>query len=636
MDSWEHWPTARKRDLESQVAFHNAGGGGVRPAWPAEVAPEPASELLWIARALRVRWKLVALLTTALVAVAVYAAGSIVPLYSATATILIDPGQTEYTDLRSSPGARQNMVWPADMESYIKVLWSDWLAADVVRSIGPGSFHAQPGAFGWLRAQAAAGLDPLRDWIARYLDAEAGLPRLQLHDAGALASSGLAQTIEVFRQNLQVERDSLAATLLVTYHDADPAVAARVANATAEAFPKELVRVQESALVATTDYLRERVTALQHELETAESQTRVLQNEIAKPDGSSIARARFGEIIRTLSDAEAEITSLRSDIAEAGGGNGQPVSDRLASPMLQELRLQKLQLAREVAEFGTGVGERHPQMVALLAKNASVQTNIRDEEVRIRGQLQRALRASEAKVAWLRGELALTEDAMARGMDDEVKLRQLETKTESTRQVYQDILSRYQRASEQQRMVRPPARVINVAQRPEQPERRRIHLALAAAALGSLTASAALALTLELRRKGFRLSGELAATTGQPVHGSLPLVAAGLRHTALAGAWRSSRRQQYAEAISRLALHVLPPGTRRPGLGAVVLVTSAVPAEGKSVASLSLARQLAETGHKVLLVDGDLHKCTLQRLLDLPELVDRRPRRRVARRRDWL
>ena len=328
-----------------------------------------------------------------------------------------------------------------------------------------------------------------------YLDAEAGLPRLQLHDAEALASSGLAQTIEVFRQNLQVERDSLAAALLVTYHDADPAVAERVANATAEAFPKELVRVQESALVATTDYLRERVTALQHELETAESQTRVLQNEIAKPDGSSIARARFGEIIRALSDAEAEITSLRSDIAEAGGGNGQPVSDRLASPMLQELRLQKLQLAREVAELGTGVGERHPQMVALLAKNASVQTNIRDEEVRIRGQLQRALRASEAKVAWLRGELALTEDAMARGMDDEVKLRQLETKTESTRQVYQDILSRYQRASEQQRMVRPPARVINVAQRPEQPERRRIHLALAAAALGSLAASAALALS---------------------------------------------------------------------------------------------------------------------------------------------
>ena len=514
MDLWEHWPTARKRDLELQVAFHNAGGGGVRPAWPAEVAPEPASELLWIARALRGRWKLVALLTTALVAVAVYAAGSIVPLYSATATILIDPGQTEYTDLRSSPGARQNMVWPADMESYIKVLWSDWLAADVVRSIGPGSFHAQPGAFGWLRAQAAAGLDPLRDWIARYLDAEAGLPRLQLHDAGAPASSGLAQTIEVFRQNLQVERDSLAATLLVTYHDADPAVAERVANATAEAFPKELVRVQESALVATTDYLRERVTALQHELETAESQTRVLQNEIAKPDGSSIARARFGEIIRTLSDAEAEITSLRSDIAEAGGGNGQPVSDRLASPMLQELRLQKLQLAREVAEFGTGVGERHPQMVALLAKNASVQTNIRDEEVRIRGQLQRALRASEAKVAWLRGELALTEDAMARGMGDEVKLRQLETKTESTRQVYQDILSRYQRASEQQRMVRPPARVINVAQRPEQPERRRIHLALAAAALGSLTASAALALTLS---SGVRASGSRASSPRRPV-----------------------------------------------------------------------------------------------------------------------
>ena len=424
------------------------------------------------------------------------------------------------------------------------------------------------------------------------------------------------QAVELFRERLSVERDPLAATLEITYRDADPAVAERVANATADAFPKELVRAQQSALMATSEYLGERVVALRDELSAADRKIEALQTKASRADGPAIAKLHLADITRVLSEAEGEIASLRIDMAEAGYADSQqPINDRLASRALQSLRLDDLKIARDIAQLGADVGDRHPGMQAILANRTGVRASIKAEEARIRGQLQRSLQAAEAKAAWLRQRLGTTEETLAQGMDDEVKLRQLQTSTDSTKQVYQDILSRYQRASEEQRMVRPPARVINIAQRPSQPDRRPIRLALLAAAFGSLSASVALALALELRRKGFRNSDELARATGFAIFGSLPFIASGFG----GGYGRASETQRwvYAEAVRRLALHVVPPGTRSDGNGTVVLVTSAMPAEGKSVASLSLARQLAESDHRVLLVDADLHKGTLERLTGL-------------------
>jgi hypothetical protein len=190
-------------------------------------------------------------------------------------------------------------------------------------------------------------------------------------------------------------------------------------------------------------------------------------------------------------------------------------------------------------------------------------------------------------------------------MDDPVRLKQLITRAESTRQNYQDILTRYQRASEQQLLLTPRARVISAAQPPAEPETRKRNLLFAAVACGSLPLAAGLALLLELRRRGFQSSDELAQETGLPVLGALPLAG-------------PAARPVYAEAARRLALHLCP--VSRSTGAQVILVSSALPDEGKTVVSLSLGRQLADTGQRVLVIEADLRKRRLQELLDLTVL----------------
>jgi polysaccharide biosynthesis transport protein len=123
-----------------------------------------------------------------------------------------------------------------------------------------------------------------------------------------------------------------------------------------------------------------------------------------------------------------------------------------------------------------------------------------------------------------------------------------------------------------------------------------------AAACGSLAAGAGLALLLELRRRGFRSSDELAHETALPVLGALPHVG-------------RQPRPVYVEAVRRLGLHLCALSNSEDAR--VILVSSALPSEGKTVVSLSLARQLADIGKRVLLIDADLHKRGLQHLLNL-------------------
>ena len=564
-----------------------------RAGWSA--AAEQTNELLWLLRVLRLRWMLIVAIATLLTTGAALALRQITPLYSATAEILIDPQQAEYADLSAGPGSRQSTVWPAELQTYVKIVWSDQLAGDVVRLVGPEAFEEVPSPWRaireWLRPVSAG----VRSWTERPhpIDGGAGSTRPE---------TAVERAVRVFHQYLKVERDSLAASLYVTYQAPDAAFAAQVANATAEAFPKELLRSQKAALAATADYLGERVKVLGGELQVAETRMRALQNKMSTFDGESVSEMRFRELILAVSEAEAQVVVAKTDVARMDGGGGGQVGDALVSDLLADLRREQLQLDRRIAETASMMGEQHPMMLALRAEQANLQASIGTEEARIRRQVESALEKSEARVGWLRQELAQVEKKLALDMDDQVRLKQLITRTESTRQIYQDILTRYQRSSEQQLLLTPRARVISVALPPSQPERRKRNLLLAAVAGGALSMGAGLALLLELRRRGFRSSDELAQATGLPVLGALPQVG------------RLSR-PVYAEAVRRIGLHLCP--VSRPGGARVILISSALPSEGKTVVSLSLARQLADTGRRVLLIDADLRKRRLQDLLDL-------------------
>jgi Mrp family chromosome partitioning ATPase len=147
---------------------------------------------------------------------------------------------------------------------------------------------------------------------------------------------------------------------------------------------------------------------------------------------------------------------------------------------------------------------------------------------------------------------------------------------------------------------------------PAQPRLSKYKMVVAALFL-SLMLGAGLILTLEVMDDRFTSVTDLTLTLPGEVVGQIP--ESSLNGNGRIRGTRKHRQEQhaFAEAFRNLRSSLLfmcePP--RKPK---VILVTSAIPEEGKTTVAANFGASLASAGSRVLLVDADLHRGTLHRV----------------------
>jgi len=136
---------------------------------------------------------------------------------------------------------------------------------------------------------------------------------------------------------------------------------------------------------------------------------------------------------------------------------------------------------------------------------------------------------------------------------------------------------------------------------------------LVLAILGGLASGLGIVFLIAVRDDRFTSITDVNFTLGDTVVGLLPQVGQN-GESAMPLLELNDPRHIYAESYRSLrsALLFLATEGERPK---VMLVTSAMPGEGKSTVAANLARTLALSGSRVLLVDGDLRKGRLHRML---------------------
>jgi Mrp family chromosome partitioning ATPase len=187
----------------------------------------------------------------------------------------------------------------------------------------------------------------------------------------------------------------------------------------------------------------------------------------------------------------------------------------------------------------------------------------------------------------------------------DVQLRDLDREAQAARSLYETLLQRFAELGAEQDFIRPDVRVLSAAKIPEAPSSPGVLPFAAAGFTVSLVFGGLLALVRERLDHGLRGAREARAALGLPVLALVPKLARIKQYKTPHRYLVAKPLSVYCEAV-RSVYTALRLGERNGSGPNVVLVTSALPGEGKTTFAVSLAAFAAATGHRTLLVDFDL------------------------------
>ena len=253
----------------------------------------------------------------------------------------------------------------------------------------------------------------------------------------------------------------------------------------------------------------------------------------------------------------------------------------------------------------------------LVREKANVAAKIAQEIARTVRALESEAQVAGARVAALEEEIETSKTTSTGDRATAVQLRELEREAEAARSLYETLLQNLAQAGARQDFVRSDVRVLSLAKTPDNPSSPGPVVFAGAGFTVSLIFGGLIALLRERLDHGLRGARQARAALGLPVLALVPklgrIKAYQKPHRYLA----AKPMSVYCEAIRSVytALRLGDENGRSPN---VVLVTSALPGEGKTTFAVSLAAFAACTGHRTLLVDFDLRHQRVADELGLP------------------
>ena len=546
-------------------------------------------------------------ITTVLTAIVTF---QLTPLYRADTLLMLDARKTQVLDIKSVVSGLPQEA--AALRSEVEIIKSRALAARVVDRLKLDRAEdfaedSTPGVFASLGSNIVAGLP---EWVTSVLPASWTEKPAEL-TPDERAARHRARVIDKLRKNLTVENEGQTFTIQLSYSAPDPVRAAQIVDTYADEYLVDQLQAKFDATKKANDWLSQRLSDLKNEVQAAERAAQAFREKagLIETKGSTVSGQQVLELNSALIIARTERAQAEARLRNASELRGNPdalnaVADVLASPLIQRLREKESEVRRREAELSERYGDRHPALINIRAESKDLQQKIREEVNKIIQALQNQVNVARAKERTLAGSLSEVEKQSGAVMRQEVQLRELEREAEASRTLYENFLGRFKQTTEQQGLQQPDARIIATAQVPLSPSFPRKPLFLAGGAVLGAVIGLTIAFLLEFLFRGFYDREMVEQMTGYPAIGLIPgLQGARVRPEDYV---LDKPTSAYAEALRtlRTALHFSnvdsPPK--------VVMVTSALPREGKTTLCASLGRLVAASGHKVLLIDADLRR----------------------------
>jgi polysaccharide biosynthesis transport protein len=424
--------------------------------------------------------------------------------------------------------------------------------------------------------------------------------------------------------------------LAITVTSADPARAARLANAIANMYLVDKLDTRFEAAQRASTWLSDRLAELRNQLRESEQAVADFraQHGIYQSRGNvTLNQQQLSELSAKLVEARADAAQKKARVdllvsIEEKGGNLQNLPDISNAGALPTLRQQAATLSQQEADLLARYGTPHPQVINIRAQQRDLDRAIATEVRRLAASIKNEYELAQSRVASF--EQSLQQATGQVNVDDTtaIRLRELERAVTVNKSLFEDFLQRAKITQEQSTFEAREARIITRALPPGSPSYPNKTKYMSAFVIIGLLVGVGGALAKEMLNAGFTTPKQVEEVLGLPLLASVSQMET--RDLTVDGKIVPIPLYPILKPLSRFSesMRALRGGIQMTDVDhppRVIQVTSTVPDEGKTTIALSFAASAANSGHRVLFIDADLRHPSATRFLGLqkePGLVD--------------
>jgi polysaccharide biosynthesis transport protein len=591
---------SRKDDLQASRPTER---GAFPAAYNATVRPVPSFWDYWPI-VLRHKWTILSAMLVALLVGAVVAFSS-TPIYEAVGRVVINREGADTVGLKNSDASGGDSYddYMVAVDTQTQVLQSDAIAKLVIRKL---NLDSNPAFAGKSAASSTPDASPTQ---TRFIG-----PHREERLVGR------------FHASLQINSIPRTRLLEIRFSSSDPNLAANAVNTLIDTYIEQNYKTHLDATTRTSDWLAQQLSELQMKVE--ESQEKLVRYQKAHgilgiDEKENIITSKLDELNKELTAAEGDRMQKESVYRLASSGDPDLLSNLDPSSPLVKLRGQEEDLHRQLAQASVHFQPTYPKVEELNKQLGAVDADITTETARLSSKYQKDYLAALEREKLLRASLENQKTEENRLNESAIEYSLLKRDVESNRQLYEGLLQKLKEAGVMTGLRASNVRIVDPACAPIAPSTPNIPRNLLMSLVVGLASGLSLAFILESRDDTVHSLEQVRMITALPSLAVIPFASRATRSlpdakrlpqtTAVASAMRP--KSELAEAYRTLRTSILLSKTGKSAK--VLMVTSALPQEGKTTTSVNLAIVLAQHGARVLLIEADMRRAGISQVLHL-------------------
>jgi polysaccharide biosynthesis transport protein len=539
------------------------------------------------------------------------------PIYDAVGSIAINKMDPAALNLKDTNEGGSDYYDPADLDTEVRILKSDLLALQVIRQLGLDKVSTAAGK------NDPHGLQLTSDLL------QPDSPRISAILAG-------------FKGSLQVLLVPNTRIIEIHYRSPDRNLAAKAVNALASTYVEQNFKTRFESTMQASEWLSKQLVDLQMKVETSQEKLVKYQKEheiLGIDEKQNITTAKLDELNREFTEAQ----SVRMDkesiyrLVQAGDSDSITAAAQVqnsakgsgaTSLLLEKLREQEADLKIQLAVLNVQFGPAYPKLAQLRSQLQEVEAQMQVEMKKITARLRGDYQAALQRENMLRAALEMQKQEANKLNESAIEYTLLKRDVESNRALYEGLLEKLKEAGVTAGLRSNNFRIVDTARVPTSPSEPNLPRNIAFALALGLTTGVSLAFVMEGMDNTVRTPEQAQEISALPSLGMIPLGSrasteiVSKRRLSLASSkeavelvTQSRPKSQMAESYRSLRTSLLL--TSVGGPPRVILVTSALPQEGKTTTSINLAIVLAQKGTRVLLMDSDLRRPSIHKTLGM-------------------